>query len=170
VIDASGRAVDASSIDWANATPRNFRYMLRQQPGPTNALGRVKFMFPNEYAVYLHDTPSKGLFEKSERAFSSGCIRIENPLELAALLLEGQPGWDRAAIDRALETGKTRSITLARPVPVLLSYWTAWIAREGGLQVRPDIYGRDANVAAGLNAPFAFRPRVSRETARRAGP
>ena len=109
VIDHSGRPVPASSIDWANATPRNFRYMLRQAPGPDNALGRVKFMFPNSYSVYLHDTPSKALFEKSERAFSSGCIRVENPLELAALLLEGQQGWDRAAIDRAVEAGKTRT-------------------------------------------------------------
>jgi murein L,D-transpeptidase YcbB/YkuD len=161
VIDHNGRAVPASSIDWARATPKNFPYMLRQQPGPANALGRVKFMFPNAYAVYLHDTPSRGLFDKSERAFSSGCIRVENPLELAGLLLEGQKGWDRAAIDRALEEGKTRSITLARPVPVLLSYWTAWVGRTGVLQVRQDIYGRDAKVAAGLEAKFSFRPRRS---------
>jgi murein L,D-transpeptidase YcbB/YkuD len=131
--------------------------MLRQQPGPDNALGRVKFMFPNAYAVYLHDTPSKSLFEKSERALSSGCIRIENPFELADLLLEGQSDWDRAAIERAIGAGKTRTVTLARPVPVLLSYWTAWVDRDGALQLRPDIYGRDAKVAAGLDAGFSFR-------------
>jgi len=161
VVDHDGRPVAASSIDWANATPRNFRYMLRQQPGPENALGRVKFMFPNPYSVYLHDTPSKGLFDKNERAFSSGCIRVERPLELASLLLEGQTGWDRAAIDRAVDAGTTRSVTLARPVPVLLSYWTAWVDRGGELQLRPDVYGRDAKVAAGLDAPFSFRRRKS---------
>jgi murein L,D-transpeptidase YcbB/YkuD len=157
VVDHSGRSVPESSIDWANATPRNFRYMLRQQPGPENALGQVKFMFPNAYSVYLHDTPSKSLFEKSERALSSGCIRIENPFELADLLLEGQSDWDRAAIERAIAAGKTRTVTLARPVPVLLSYWTAWVDRNGALQLRPDIYGRDAKVAAGLDAGFSFR-------------
>ena len=155
-VDHSGRPVPESSIDWANVTPRNFGYTLRQQPGPENALGRVKFMFPNEYAVYLHDTPSKNLFEKSERALSSGCIRIENPFELADLLLEGQSDWDRAAIERALDAGKTQTVTLARPVPVLLSYWTAWVDRNGVLQLRPDIYGRDAKVAAGLAAGFSF--------------
>ena len=81
---------------------------MRQKPGADNPLGQVKFMFPNAHSVYLHDTPSKALFEQSERAFSSGCIRIENPLELATLLLEGQKGWDRAAIDRAVETGATQ--------------------------------------------------------------
>ncbi len=159
VVDHSGRSVPESSIDWANATPKNFRYMLRQQPGPENALGRVKFMFPNPYSVYLHDTPSKSLFEKSERALSSGCIRIENPFELATLLLEGQSNWEGAAIERAVAEGKTRTVTLARPVPVLLSYWTAWVDRTGVLQLRSDIYGRDAKVAAGLDASFSFRPR-----------
>ena len=158
VIDHAGLPVPESSIDWAHATPRNFRYMLRQAPGPQNALGRVKFMFPNEHSVYLHDTPSKALFDESERAFSSGCIRIENPLELAALLLEGQEGWDRPALDRAVEAGTTQSVTLAKPVPVLITYWTAWVDRSGALQLRPDIYGRDAKVAAGLAAGFRLHP------------
>jgi murein L,D-transpeptidase YcbB/YkuD len=133
--------------------------MLRQPPGPNNALGRVKFMFPNSHSVYLHDTPNRDLFERSERAFSSGCIRIEDPLGLAALLLEGQSPWNRAAIDSTVRAGKTREVRLARPVPVLLSYWTAWVDRNGVLQVRPDIYGRDAKVAAGLGTPFGFRRR-----------
>jgi len=158
VIDHRGRPVPESSIDWANATKENFPYMLRQQPGPENALGRVKFMFPNPHTVYLHDTPSRNLFEKSKRAFSSGCIRIEKPLELAELLLEGQDGWDRASIDSAIEAGKTLSVPLARPVPVLVYYWTTWVDRNGALQHRPDIYGRDAKVAAGLDAGFRLRP------------
>ncbi len=166
VIDHAGRPVSAASIDWANATPRNFRYMLRQQPGPDNALGRVKFMFPNEHSVYLHDTPSKALFQKSDRAFSSGCIRIENPFELATLLLEGQPGWDRAALDRAVAEEKTRTVTLAKPVPILISYWTAWVNGLGVLQLRADIYGRDAKVARALDAAFGFAPRARSEPRR----
>lgn len=159
VIDRDGRRVDESSIDWASATPGNFAYRLRQQPGPDNALGRVKFMFPNPYSVYLHDTPSKAVFEQSERAFSSGCIRVENPLQLAELLLEGQAGWDRDAIEREVAAGRTLTVALARPVPVLLAYWTVWVDRNGELQHRPDVYGRDARVAAGLRAGFRFRPR-----------
>jgi L,D-transpeptidase YcbB len=157
VVDLSGRIVPASSIDWANATPRNFRYMLRQPAGPDNALGRVKFMFPNSHSVYLHDTPSKSLFDREDRSFSSGCIRVENPLELATLLLQGQNGWDRAALDRAVAEGKTRTITLAKRVPVLLLYWTAWVDRSGALQLRRDVYGRDAKVAEGLAEPFHLR-------------
>ena len=161
VIDASGRVVPTASIDWSSTTARNFRFMLRQEPGPTNALGRVKFMFPNSYAVYLHDTPSRNLFDKSERAQSSGCIRVENPLELAALLLEGQSGWDRAAIDRAVEEGKTRTVTLAQRVPVLLTYWTAWVDIDGKLQLRRDVYGRDPKVARGLAEGFRVRQPVA---------
>ena len=157
VIDASGNVVPTSSIDWANTTGKNFRYALRQGPGPDNALGRVKFMFPNSYAVYLHDTPSRSLFEKSERAASSGCIRVENPLELAALLLQDQPGWDRATIDRVVASGKTTTVRLAHPVPVLLAYWTAWVDREGIAQFREDVYGRDPKVAAALAEPFMIR-------------
>jgi murein L,D-transpeptidase YcbB/YkuD len=157
VVDRNGRVVPASSIDWSQATARRFPYNLVQPPGPENALGRVKFMFPNSHSVYLHDTPTRSLFEKSERAFSSGCIRIENPLELAALLLEGQKGWDRAAIDAALATGKTRTVTLERPVPVLLTYFTAWVDRGGELQLRRDVYGRDPKVLRALDAEFAFR-------------
>ncbi|HXZ86170.1 MAG TPA: L,D-transpeptidase family protein, partial [Myxococcota bacterium] len=159
VVDAQGHVVPTGSIDWSTVTPRNFRYMLRQPAGPTNALGRVKFMFPNTHSVYLHDTPSKDLFERHHRAFSSGCIRIENPLELAGLLLEGQAGWDRVALDAAVATGKTRTVTLKKRVPVLLLYWTAWVDRGGALQLRRDLYGRDAKVAAGLDRPFRVRPR-----------
>jgi murein L,D-transpeptidase YcbB/YkuD len=157
VVDRNGRVVPSASIDWSKATGRSFPYRLVQPPGPDNALGRVKFMFPNSYSVYLHDTPSRNLFERSERAFSSGCIRIENPLELAALLLEGQSGWDRAALDAAIAAGKTRTVTLERPVPVLLTYFTAWVNRDGVLQLRGDVYGRDPKVLRGLDAEFRYR-------------
>lgn len=153
VVDSKGQPV-TTPIDWANTTPRRFPYLLRQDPGAANALGRVKFMFPNPYSVYLHDTPSRALFEKTDRAASSGCIRVENPLELAALLLEGQTGWDAAAIERAIATGKTRTVTLERKIPVLLSYWTAWVDREGKLEFRSDIYGRDKQLRAALDSDF----------------
>jgi murein L,D-transpeptidase YcbB/YkuD len=161
VIDAQGRVVPTHSIDWANATAKNFRYALRQDPGPDNALGRVKFMFPNSYAIYLHDTPSRNLFERSERTFSSGCIRVENPLELAALLLEGQPGWSREAIDRVVAEGKTKSVPLSEHVPVVLAYWTAWVDLDGRLQLRNDVYARDVLVARGLAEKFSMRRPVS---------
>lgn len=157
VIDASGRVVPTASIDWAHTTAKNFRYALRQDPGPDNALGRIKFMFPNSYSVYMHDTPTQSIFERSTRAESSGCIRIENPLELATLLLEGQPGWDRAALERAIAEGRTRSLTLEHRVPVLLAYWTAWVDLEGRLQLRSDVYDRDALVARGLGERFNMR-------------
>jgi murein L,D-transpeptidase YcbB/YkuD len=153
VVDTEGLPVP-EPVDWANVGPDGFPYLLRRDPGPGNPLGRVKFMFPNPYAVYLHDTPSQALFEKADRTESSGCIRIENALELAALLLEGQEGWDAAALELAVATGETRTVTLERRVPVLVSYWTAWVDRDGKLQVRSDVYGLDAKVRAGLDTPF----------------
>jgi murein L,D-transpeptidase YcbB/YkuD len=159
VLDARGNPVAADSIDWENARASRFPYMLRQAPGPSNALGRVKFMFPNDHAVYLHDTPSKSLFEKDERAFSSGCIRVHDPLRLAEILLEGQKGWSRAEIDRTIAAGATRSVTLATPVPVWPTYWTAWVDADGVVQFRRDLYGRDAKVLSGLGAPFSIRKR-----------
>jgi murein L,D-transpeptidase YcbB/YkuD len=153
VVDAHGRPV-TTPIDWTTVTPGRFPYLLRQDPGPDNALGRVKFMFPNRYAVYLHDTPSRALFERTDRTFSSGCIRIENPLDLAALLLEGQAGWDAAAIERELARGETRTVTLERKVPVLVAYWTAWVDRDGKLHFHRDVYGRDAQLHAALAARF----------------
>ena len=118
-----------------------------------NALGQVKFIFPNPYMVYLHDTPSKGLFARSERAFSHGCIRTENPFALAELLLAGQ-GWDRARIDQVLASEKTTRVNLENPMPVMLLYWTAQADEEGTVQFRKDFYGRDTAIIKGLNEPF----------------
>jgi murein L,D-transpeptidase YcbB/YkuD len=156
--DRDGHVVPAASIDWSKQTAKTFPYNVVQGPGPENPLGRVKFMFPNEHSVYLHDTPSRGLFEKSERAFSSGCIRIDRPLELATLLLEGQAGWDLAALEAAIATGETQTVTLARPVPVLVAYWTAWVGGDGVFQLRGDVYERDPAVLRALDAGFAPRP------------
>jgi len=152
VVTTSGKVVDPSTIDWAT-TGKGFPYMIRQEPGPHNALGRVKFMFPNKYMVYLHDTPSKGLFARSERAFSHGCIRTQNPFELAELLLADQ-GWNRKRIDQVLESRKTTRVNLDRPITVMLLYWTAEVDDEGTVLFRKDIYDRDGAVIKGLDEPF----------------
>jgi murein L,D-transpeptidase YcbB/YkuD len=159
VIDRSGAELDPTSVDWSRFKTGHIPYLLRQDPGPQNALGRVKFMFPNPYQVYLHDTPSKTLFERAERPFSSGCVRVERATELADLLLKDQKGWDRAAIASSLEKGKLQNVTLARKMPVLLTYWTAWVDAEDRINFRRDIYGRDALWAAALDEPFKLRVR-----------
>lgn len=157
VLDAAGRELPPASIDWTRFSSGHIPYTLRQDPGPDNALGRVKFMFPNPYAVYLHDTPSKSLFEKDERLTSSGCVRIERPFELAELLLADPQQWGRQQIDQAVQGGRLQNVTLARKVPILLVYWTAWVDGRGAANFRSDIYGRDARWAVALDAPFRFR-------------
>jgi L,D-transpeptidase YcbB len=154
VLDHQGQRVDPAGIDWSSVTPSTFPYMLRQEPGPDNALGRVKFMYPNPYHVYMHDTPARNLFARAERTFSSGCIRLEQPLELAKILLAGTQ-WDDAAIDRALATGRTRIVNLPQPIPVLTLYGTA-VPDVGGIHFAADVYGRDARLLAALDAPFEF--------------
>jgi murein L,D-transpeptidase YcbB/YkuD len=154
VLDRSGRKIDPSTIDWTKQSAASFPYMLRQEPGPDNALGRVKIMFPNPYFVYLHDTPSKSLFEKEERAFSSGCIRVERPLELAELLLNDARTWNAGAIGKVIDAGETRTVRLPKPVPVLLMYWTIDPTPEGRVVFKRDPYSRDPRLAAALDAPF----------------
>jgi murein L,D-transpeptidase YcbB/YkuD len=113
-------------------------------------------MFPNEHSVYLHDTPARALFEKTVRAFSSGCIRIENPLELAALLLDDREHWSQQQLRGAIATGKTETVPVRRTVPVMLLYFTASAAGDGELQFRPDLYNRDGPIVRALAAPFRF--------------
>ena len=152
VVTTSGKIVDPSTIDWA-ATTKGFPYMIRQEPGPHNALGRVKFMFPNKYMVYLHDTPSKGLFARTERAFSHGCIRTQNPFDLAEILLADQ-GWDRTKIDQVITSKKTTRINLETPITVMLLYWTAEVTDDRMVHFRKDVYNRDAPIIEGLDEPF----------------
>ena len=149
VVTHSGTIVDPSSIDWAATASKGFPHMIRQEPGPHNALGRVKFMFPNQYMVYLHDTPSKGLFARSERAFSHGCIRTENPFDLAGLLLADQ-GWDRERIDQVVASKRNTRVNLEDPITVMLLYWTAWADAEGTVSFRKDVYNRDPAIIKGL--------------------
>lgn len=150
----AGENVDSESIDWSQLSRGNFPYTFVQRPGPRNALGRIKFIFPNEYAVYLHDTPSKSLFGRAERAFSHGCIRTQNPFDLAELLLEPK-GWDRARIDAQIESAETKTVHLVEPLPVLLFYLTADIGPNGEYYFHKDIYERDQRVLDVLDAPFA---------------
>lgn len=148
VVRSSDRTpVRASSVNWAAKNPG---VTLVQQPGPGNALGRVKFMFPNEYAVYLHDTNDTRLFDRNERNLSSGCVRLEYPLEFANLLMEGRSDWSTERMNAILESGKTTRIDLEQPVPVMLTYWTAWV-EKGSVHFREDPYDRDASILEALN-------------------
>ncbi len=149
-----GRRVDPATVDWTAVTPRNFPFILRQRPGPRNALGRIKFMFPNPFHVYLHDTPSKALFRRPRRAFSHGCIRVAEPLELAEILLAPNgPQWTRARVQALIDSGRTRTVVLQRPMPILIVYLTAAkdLQDSGGVQFRPDLYRRDPRVLRALD-------------------
>ncbi len=140
-----------TSINWSQYGPGNFPFQIRQRPGPNNALGRVKFMFPNQFDVYLHDTPSKGLFDKTDRAFSHGCIRLSRPIDLAieVLAVGGVPGWDRQRIDAIVATAKRTVVNLAEPIPIHITYFTAWVDK-GVPNFRSDIYEQDAKLEAAL--------------------
>lgn len=151
VIDRSGQRVDPDTIDWNSVPSRNFPYRLRQAPGPQNALGEVKFMFPNPHNVYLHDTPTRGLFSQTRRDFSSGCVRVRDPLALAEWVVAETPNWDAERI-RATTAGETETrVSLARSVPVHILYWTAVMDDETGIRFVDDLYERDAPLIAALN-------------------
>lgn len=143
--------IDPASVDW-HRVGSVFPYRLRQDPGPWNALGRVKFMFPNAHNVYLHDTPARALFGQAERSFSSGCVRLQNAPALAEWILAGHPRWTPQALREALASQDTRTVHLPEPVPVYLLYWTAWVGADGAAQFRRDIYDRDGPLAAVLSA------------------
>ena len=147
---ADTKEIDPDSLDWSAITGKNFNYRFRQDPGPVNSLGRVKFMFPNKFNVYLHDTPSRELFEKTARAFSSGCIRIEKPIELAEYVLRGDGKWNRDAILSAIDRLVEQTVQLPEPIPIHLLYWTAWADTAGTINFREDIYGRDKPLAQAL--------------------
>jgi murein L,D-transpeptidase YcbB/YkuD len=152
-------------VDWAALDENHFPIRLQQAPGPRNALGRIKFMFPNRHAVYLHDTPAKGLFNSVSRSFSSGCIRVEDPIRLAAFVLEGTPGWDRPTIEAHYGDGERRVVRLQRPIPVHLLYWTAWSDEKGTVFFREDIYDRDRPLMRALKEkpapPSGRRPETT---------
>jgi len=151
VTDNKGREIDPGSVDWSQADAEGFPYTLKQPPGPKNALGKVKFLFPNPYSIYLHDTPNKNSFDREKRTFSHGCIRVENPLDLARILLQGQ-GWDEGRIQNAVASGETQNVAIQNPIPVVIVYWTVSVGANGETRYMRDIYGEDAKVLAALNS------------------
>jgi murein L,D-transpeptidase YcbB/YkuD len=132
---------DSVAVDWSRFDRSG--YTLRGRPGRRNPLGDVKFMFPNQYSVYLHDTTRDDLFRKKQRTFSHGCVRVEKPVDLAEFVLHGTPGWDRESICNAMWVGETQTVSLSQPIPTHIVYWTAWVDEAGRVQFRDDIYGLD---------------------------
>jgi murein L,D-transpeptidase YcbB/YkuD len=147
------------AVDWAAMRAERFPWKLQQRPGGWNPLGHIRFASPNPFDVYLHDTPLPELFLRADRALSHGCVRVERAQELVAFVLAGQAAGRRGAIERAMASGVTSVVTVARPLPVYLLYWTAFVDDEGRLQLREDPYDRDGRVAAALaRSPVAPRP------------
>jgi murein L,D-transpeptidase YcbB/YkuD len=147
----NNEVVDPSSIDFNQYSRKNFPFTVRQEPGPDNALGQVKFIFPNDYSVYLHDTPSKSFFEKSERAFSHGCVRVHNPLVLAEQLLKKQD-YNKTKIDEIIKTEKLQTVYLDEAMPIAIMYWTCYEdITDGKMYFHRDVYGRDKMVLKMLN-------------------
>lgn len=139
--------IDPSTIDWETIDEENFSFVLRRGPGPGNPLGRVKFMFPNHFNIYLHDTPSDHLFARADRGFSHGCVRVSKPAELATRLLDGKEEWNRSRVLEAMASDQNQTVQLASPMSVHLFYWTAFVDEDGVLKFRDDIYGADETLA-----------------------
>jgi murein L,D-transpeptidase YcbB/YkuD len=137
------KVIDPSKVRWSRYNASNFPYTIRQKPGNDNPLGGVKFLFPNPYSIYLHDTPNKTLFEKRIRSFSHGCIRIAEPFWLASYLLKDQQAWNATAIDSAMKCGQETIVNLSSPVPVHITYFTSWADETGIVHFRDDVYGHD---------------------------
>ena len=143
VLDASGKPIDPALVDLSDPA----KYRFRQRPGADNSLGLVKFMFPNQFNVYLHDTPADSLFARASRSLSHGCVRLENPRALAEYVLRDQQGWTRERIEEAMHAGEERTVKLKQPLPVYLGYWTARVSADGVMQFRKDVYGIDGRLS-----------------------
>jgi len=149
---AGGRSIPFTSVNFNNYSRGNFPFTIRQKPGAKNALGIIRFMLPNRHAIYLHDTPAKALFDKTQRAFSHGCIRVYKPLEFGVSVLRDQPGWTLEKLQKVVATRKTTRVKLDQMVPVHIVYATAWRGEGGSVEFRKDIYSRDKKL---YNALFA---------------
>lgn len=158
LLDRKGNRLDPLAVDWANT--KGFPFIVRQPPGPDNALGVVKFIFPNPYYVFLHDTNHREHFASTMRSFSSGCVRVQDPLYLAELLLKGKSGWDRGKIDRTVSSGNTTTVFLDKPMTVMLAYATVEFA-DGEVIFRQDVYGRDAAVLKSLDGDVRIPKKVT---------
>ena len=145
------KEVDPATIDWSKIRPDKLRYSFRQDYGPGNALGRIKFMFPNKFDIYLHDTPERHLFKRTRRTFSHGCIRIAKPIDLAEYLLKNENGWDRKKILAEIGKGKRQILKLSRPIDVHILYLTAWTDPQGDVQFRNDVYEGDEALLRALS-------------------
>ncbi len=146
VLDRRGRRVSSYSVDWSSYTRSTLPYSVRQPPGRGNALGAIKFMFPNKHAIYMHDTPAKNLFQRVTRAYSHGCVRVQTPRKFAEIVL----GWDRSQVDAAIGSGQNRQVDLGKDIPVYLTYFTAWPDDSGRIRYHKDVYGRDAAMLKAL--------------------
>lgn len=144
---AETQGFDPATIDWSQVSATNPRMRIVQREGAGNSLGRIKFMFPNPHAVYLHDTPEKKYFQRNMRALSHGCVRVERPLDLAESLMQDDPNWGRSKIESAINAGRNRDVPLPAPVPVYIIYKTAWVDEGGAIHFRNDVYNRDAGDA-----------------------
>ncbi|MFO7860369.1 MAG: L,D-transpeptidase family protein [Desulfosalsimonas sp.] len=149
---ANDTRVSPEAINWSNVYIRNFPGRLRQKPGPWNALGRIKFIFPNRFSIYLHDTPEQHLFQRRVRAFSSGCIRVEKPVELALFILRNNPLWDRKRIEETIERGETTAVRVHDRIAVHLVYRTFWVSPRGVVNYRDDVYELDKALQKALDA------------------
>ncbi len=172
VVDSQGAVVrDPSSIDWDDVDSADLSYRVRQRSGENNSLGLVKFMFPNRFNIYLHDTPSRELFNRPLRTLSHGCVRVENPHQLADFVLDGQDGWDQGKIREAMENPKAKRgqmVSLEHPVPVYLLYLTSFV-RDGELHIRNDPYGKDRRAMRRLGKPALDEPSICEELDRLLG-
>ena len=151
---ANPREIDPQTVDWSQVDKETFPYWLRQDPGPRNALGRIKFIFSNPYEIYLHGTPDKHLFDRVVRNFSSGCIRVKDPVRLAAYLLNDGTQQMEEEVLANIHLGINQEVTLPVAIPIYLVYWTAWVDQNGDVNFRDDIYGRDSR----LNNAFDHGP------------
>jgi murein L,D-transpeptidase YcbB/YkuD len=139
VTDLNGQVISPYNVDWYNLNSKQLPIGVRQPPGPNNALGEIKFLFPNEHSIYMHDTPSKPLFEQDSRAFSHGCVRVQNPREFAEIIL----GWDQQRIASTLAGTRDHSVPVEDRIDVHVAYFTAWPDENGNIRYHEDVYGRD---------------------------
>ncbi len=151
MVNSKGKSINPANVNLAQYNEKNFPYSIKQKPSKSNALGLVKFMFPNKYNIYLHDTPSKSLFKREVRAFSHGCVRVQKPFEFAYKLLEKQTSDPKGAFHGWLKTGREQYVNLQQPVPIYLNYRTAFFGENGRVNYRNDIYGRDKTIFRALS-------------------
>ena len=146
IVSSTGKIINAATIKW-HKYKKNVPFIIRQKPGNNNSLGKIKFLFPNNFNIYLHDTPSKELFSQNQRDFSHGCIRVEDPKKLVMYLLRNDKKWNEEKVDNILKTNKETGILLKPNIPVYITYFTAWVDYKGDLNFRNDIYNLDEKLA-----------------------